>query len=302
MYCIGKLSGFCKRHARYFVFIMVSAFCSVVYAENNMVKDSLTTKEVVFPIVPFTYSLNFKDTPTRINFGRNAILDFKQVATSPFTWKAKDWAILSGITGTAAVLYVWDIPVFESADFLRGNFSHHLSENFTSPLGDYRYQAAALASLYAFGWIGSNEKAKNIAVLSAQALFISGGMTQCAKYFTGRERPHETNPLYSKSWVGVNHHSSFWSGHTSTAFTLAAVFADVYSDKKWVSFTSYGLAGLVGLSRITEDQHWPSDVFVGAAVGVVIGKMVVKNYKNRAVTFSPYYTGLQQGLRLNYTF
>ncbi|MGD0267199.1 MAG: phosphatase PAP2 family protein, partial [Candidatus Methylomirabilota bacterium] len=43
-----------------------------------------------------------------------------------------------------------------------------------------------------------------------------------------------------------------------------------------VSILAYGLAGVAGLTRIYDDKHWASDVFLGAALGTLIGKAVAK--------------------------
>ena len=40
---------------------------------------------------------------------------------------------------------------------------------------------------------------------------------------------------------------------------------------------SYGLASLVGISRIIEDTHWASDVFVGAVLGYLTSIEILKN-------------------------
>ena len=71
---------------------------------------------------------------------------------------------------------------------------------------------------------------------------------------------------------------SFPSGHTATAFSIATVFALQYSDTKIVPVFSYSLASLVGVSRLTEHEHWASDVFVGALLGYLCGKQVVGHY------------------------
>ena len=68
------------------------------------------------------------------------------------------------------------------------------------------------------------------------------------------------------------------SGHTAYAFSIATVFATQYSDIKAVPIISYSLATLVGISRLTEHQHWSSDVFVGALSGYLCGKKVVANF------------------------
>jgi PAP2 superfamily len=41
------------------------------------------------------------------------------------------------------------------------------------------------------------------------------------------------------------------------------------------------MAGGVALSRVTENKHWFSDCLVGGFLGVVIGRMVVVNHRNR---------------------
>jgi hypothetical protein len=116
------------------------------------------------------------------------------------------------------------------------------------------------------------------------------------KVVTGRQRPNyydpETNksrplfhgPFYQfkKEVKGVaipsNAHTSFPSGHTTVAFAAATVFAMEYHDRPLVPVISYTVASLIGLSRMTENKHWASDVFTGAGLGYLIGKQVVNNY------------------------
>ena len=56
------------------------------------------------------------------------------------------------------------------------------------------------------------------------------------------------------------------------------VFATQYSDHKAVPVLFYSAATLVGISRLTEHEHWGSDVFVGALLGYFSGKQVVNHY------------------------
>ena len=63
--------------------------------------------------------------------------------------------------------------------------------------------------------------------------------------------------------------------------------------------TCYGLATAVGLSRLIEDDHWLSDVFVGAVVGYAIGKMVVRN-QDRRLQLSPALAPGGIGLAVSY--
>jgi membrane-associated phospholipid phosphatase len=44
---------------------------------------------------------------------------------------------------------------------------------------------------------------------------------------------------------------------------------------------AYSLAAGVGLSRMTLDKHWASDVLVGAALGHLVGRLVVRGHDRR---------------------
>ena len=59
------------------------------------------------------------------------------------------------------------------------------------------------------------------------------------------------------------------------AFSVASVFAELYRDKTWVPWLSYGLATLIGGSRLARGRHFPSDMVVGAVLGASIGRGVV---------------------------
>jgi hypothetical protein len=45
-----------------------------------------------------------------------------------------------------------------------------------------------------------------------------------------------------------------------------------------VPVVAYTVAAGVGLSRMTLDRHWASDVAIGAVVGYVVGRLVVRNH------------------------
>ena len=71
----------------------------------------------------------------------------------------------------------------------------------------------------------------------------------------------------------------FPSYHTSSSFTFAAVLNEYYGPT--VGLPAYGLAGLIGWSRIDERDHDLSDVIFGATLGYVIGKSVARRRYNR---------------------
>ena len=73
-----------------------------------------------------------------------------------------------------------------------------------------------------------------------------------------------------------------------------------------VSLLSYGVASFAGLSRIYDDKHWGSDVFIGAALGAAVGKFVANVNEGRRtgsrVRVIPMLGGDVQGAALQLEF
>ncbi|HRH81302.1 MAG TPA: phosphatase PAP2 family protein [Thiobacillaceae bacterium] len=63
---------------------------------------------------------------------------------------------------------------------------------------------------------------------------------------------------------------SFPSGHSATAFALAALLGS-WLAPGWPRRLLLALAVLVGLSRMAVGVHWPQDVLVGASIGWLSG-------------------------------
>lgn len=286
----------------FFLFTWIYLSVNEGIAQSSADSIKLKNGKESFPVVPFNYSLKFKDTDQSINLWKHGVKDAMSLVSSPLRWKWDNWAILGGIAAGGVVIYVMDEPLYESAAFIQGNSSGNFSKYFLDPLGDYRYQAVALAGLYGASWIFKDEKLKNASILTAEALLFTGATTVFVNFMTGRKMPNETSPLDHTQWLGINESSSFWSGHAAASFTVATVLSGVYNQKLWVPIASYSLATFVSLSRVVEGYHWTSDVFVGAAVGTIIGRMVLLNYRKKAVKFTPYYTGTFKGISARYIF
>jgi len=107
------------------------------------------------------------------------------------------------------------------------------------------------------------------------SLVVNTAITQATKRLINRKRPYETYPnlIFTNDALEVGH--SFPSGHTSTAFNLAASIS--IQNKKWyIVLPAYAYASSVGYSRMYLGKHYPSDVFAGAAVG--IGSAYLSNW------------------------
>jgi len=106
------------------------------------------------------------------------------------------------------------------------------------------------------------------------ATAFTAGIVEALKIGFGRARPYV--PGDSGRFTGPNlspDYHSMPSGHTANAFAMATVLSGKYPD--W-SPVLYGLALAVGLSRIELGVHWPSDVVIGAAIGLWVGGQVTE--------------------------
>lgn len=124
----------------------------------------------------------------------------------------------------------------------------------------------------------------------AEAVALNGALTQIVKFAVGRERPFvhalpaDQKPLTAHP---ADNNVSFYSSHTSFAFSLAVSTGTVASIRayRWAPLIwAVGLAGAatVGYLRIAADQHYFTDVLVGAAAGSAIGFAVPHGFHRRA--------------------
>jgi len=67
---------------------------------------------------------------------------------------------------------------------------------------------------------------------------------------------------------------SFPSGHTCLAFTAAAILGLRIKKRIFLYF----LSTVVAFSRVYLGVHYPSDVIVGAAIGLIVGFLMIKMY------------------------
>lgn len=113
------------------------------------------------------------------------------------------------------------------------------------------------------------------------AVAVSGIAADIVKVIAGRFRPslYLEQGLYGFDFFHLKAAMlSFPSGHTATAFALAAVIA-LYRPQ-W-ALVGWGLALLVGLSRITLTMHYASDVLIGSLIGIMTVKILAFYGPNR---------------------
>lgn len=144
--------------------------------------------------------------------------------------------------------------------------------NFGNAMGHYEGITGVIAGSYLLGVVLDNDKMKRVGLISIAGLAATGIVTESFKQAFGRTRPSHTDSPYDFFVPG---NKSFFSGHTSSAFSLATVISEAYGkDYPIVPYIAYGVASLTAISRMSVKAHWASDVFVGAIAGHLITKIV----------------------------
>jgi membrane-associated phospholipid phosphatase len=176
-----------------------------------------------------------------------------------------------GVTAGLIVADAHDEPYFaRTTDFNRFN------ETFNGTFSG-AFIGAVPATLYLFGVVRHDSYAEQTALLAGEAYVDSAIPHVVIKVISRRYRPSALPPngsfsdtFFRSSTSVFGKGSSFPSGHAAGAFSVATVIARRYGDHKWVPWAAYGIAGLLSFSRVPDRAHFPSDVFLGAALGYAI--------------------------------
>jgi len=150
------------------------------------------------------------------------------------------------------------------------------ADTFSSDLGGSSISLITYGLLYSAGLFQNNQHWRHQALTGLEAFAFSQLFTGLAKEIFGRRRPEE----HQGRWEWFKGEDSFPSGHGSRAFALATILSDTFNNR-WVTLAAYTYAGLVGISRIEKDRHWPSDIVGSAILGITIGKVLTSMHKKR---------------------
>jgi membrane-associated phospholipid phosphatase len=122
-------------------------------------------------------------------------------------------------------------------------------------------------------------------LLMTQATILAADLNQLVKFVFVRERPfvhylpRATGGVRALTDSPSDDNLSFYSGHTSLAFAIAASSGTIsvmrgYRLAPLVLGVGLLSAASVGYLRIAADKHYFSDVMVGAVVGSAVGALV----------------------------
>jgi len=217
----------------------------------------------------------------RTNLFRRVATDQKFLVTRwwPLELKNPTFAATLGV-GLAIVIesggqerggrdLAWESGISDAAGSEVQTASHRLTR-----LGNGTTVAAILGITYLASRRAHDDRLSEATSLATESLLDAGIWIVVLKLTTARVRPGQDD-AGSFFQYGSRENGSFPSGHAMGAFSVGAVFAESYRDKRWVPWLAYGLAALVGASRLVLERHFPGDVIVGAVLGASIGRGVV---------------------------
>ncbi|MCX7634587.1 MAG: phosphatase PAP2 family protein [Syntrophales bacterium] len=179
-------------------------------------------------------------------------------------------AILSAVLLLVAVCYGWvDIPV--------ALYCRHLPEevrdffNVVTLLGDSTVYLVMSALWFLSALLGGKDRTgARAALYMFSAVAASGLVTDALKVLAGRWRPPAffAQGLYGFEFFEMGYLiNSFPSGHATTICALAyalSLFSPPYRPVWWA------IATVVCVSRVVIGSHYPSDVMMGAYVGIFV--------------------------------
>jgi membrane-associated phospholipid phosphatase len=188
-----------------------------------------------------------------------------------------DALLTLGAIGIAGALYAYDREVL---DGMHRSWDAPIYGPFWE-FGD-RYEKlgyiGAIAPYYLGGFVVTYllrlDPLPRIFIEAAESNFVTGLVRNALEMSLRRTRPRE-NPD-PRTWF-VKGGDSFPSGHASVVFELATIAAH-HTKSKPLRILYYLVATSVSGARAQVNSHWPSDVFVGACIGTVVARTIVRRH------------------------
>ena len=209
---------------------------------------------------------------------QNFLLDQKEIWLFPVQLAhGHYWLPTLGVLGVTTGLLLadsHDAPYFRRTSGFQG-FNRGFSGSITAS-----EIALVPASFYLAGLIRKDSYSEKTALFAGEAVADSLTLNLIMKIASRRLRPSDIAPTGNFSGTFFRSNASlldgsFPSAHAMAAFSVATIFARRYRDHRWVPWVAYGVAGVICFSRITLQSHFPSDVFLGAALAYPIARFVV---------------------------
>lgn len=206
--------------------------------------------------------------------------DIVYVATSPTRMTVRSALTATAVLVTAGALYAYDQELYDASRRNDGNDFYRAVIDvgeFFEPVGFMGGTMKYYVGIAAAGYALDAEPMVEIPLQIVESHLIAGGIRNLAKIAFGRRRPFEG---YGARQFDPGTGTSLTSGHASVIFEVATILSH-HANRAPVTFLCYGAATTVALQRIHSGNHWASDVWLGAAIGTAVARVVVRRHEWR---------------------
>ncbi len=236
------------------------------------------------------------------SFGQNYLKSYPlsvwQAAQSPLAWQSKQWFQAGAIVLSAGALYLTDEDIQGAIQRNRSDLSEAFSSGFKL-FGEGELVLPTIGASIVGGYLFDSPKTMDTGLLSLKSFVLSQSVTQTLKLATQRNRPSTDKGKEFWSESGFKRkRDSFPSGHTTIVWSLAPILAKQYQELRWMAPAVYSIATLTSISRVHDNNHWSSDIFVGAVIGYYSAKLTLNSTPRMQVIPNPE----KQGIEFMYRF
>lgn len=236
----------------------------------------------------------------------SGISDVFSTMKRPLEFEGSDWLKLGAIIGATGFFMTQDDRIRNAVKTQHSSKMDNIVD-----IGEYYGGPERMliipGGIYLSGLIFNIKSFRTTGRILTENLLLTGIFVQVLKISFGRSRPYTGRGSHFFSpFTFHNDNNSFPSGHTIVAFSTSSVLAERI-DNIYASIGLYGLASLTAYQRIYSDNHWFSDTFLSAAIGICIGKYIVKINEEKATetydfSFEPLISPDFKGIGLTFSF
>jgi membrane-associated phospholipid phosphatase len=196
------------------------------------------------------------------------------------------------VAGGVGIAYIFDENIRKSIRE-HGNQTLDNIANVGNAIGNPLVHIGMAGMVYGGGVLAGSQKWQETGKMLGEAVLLADAATLVLKVSIGRGRPYVNGDRGSfKPLQFDSDYDSMPSMHTASSFAAASIMSDA-SESLWAKAAYYSAATVVGLSRMVDDQHWASDVILGAAIGELCGRIVARHHANgkRKIALAPIISG-----------
>lgn len=257
-------------------FLVSISFISAAWGDDNLFNSTTAIKNEVQ------------------RFGAEAA----QVATTPVDTDGGGLLGTLAVAGAVGLTYVYDGNIREKVQGIKSKSLDKAAEA-GSVLGSPYLHLGVAAAVYGGAILADSPKYRELGEMMGESVLLADATTFVLKDAIGRARPFNGGDKGSfRPFQFKSDFDSMPSMHTASSFAMASVLAAT-SESMMAKLSYYAAATFVGFSRLYKDQHWASDVVLGAAVGELCGRVVTHYHATGSkVTLAPMATGKSVSLAL----